>query len=700
MRCSAAGSAAPFPRLMRPQLLAPIALCLAFADPRCAFASRKAVLFVLDQTTWEELAAAETPGIDRLIAAGAVANLSCVPAHPASRLGAYVSLGAGNRALAPAAGLGALGIEKAGEGLVLPGMANLVAANQRLQRYYALEVGALGQCLHEAGLKTAVVADTMQGAAEAMLIAADASGKVDFGVLPGPPSAEAWHRRLVRALAGADLVVVRIGPRGAGADAAGPEAADALVSRALPELQDDWLVILLSPSPNEDAFDHMTPIVVRSPRHTGGLLRSGTTQRAGIVASLDVAPTMLDYFHLPSPPSFNGRRARAVEARGERIAALVATDARAYEGDRIRALFLPIFGAYMGLVIVLTLVGGTLPGSKWPRPGAQARVLPLVALAAPAAGLLVRLATPARTGEVVLLVLILAVSAGLAAVAVRVRRHALAPVGFLCVLLAAVIVGDAFTGCRLQVASAFGYSPIVGVRFYGLGNEGVALLLGATMMAIACAICPDVPTRRRLTRLARERLWSAAVVSLIATVVIGHPRRGANTGGAIAAVAGFAAFLMVFARVRPSWRAAAAVALLIVVIVGGFVWMDAHRPPDSETHMGRAARAILHGGLPTLKQIILRKLTSNVRVAAWSPWVLPAGPVLLAVIVAALRPIRLVQRAYAAAPSLRPAAIGLVTAAIVGFLFNDSGLPMAGIILSFFILAVSFVTLGPAGERG
>ena len=675
------------------RLLAPIALCLAFAHPRCAFASRKAVLFVLDQTTWEELAAADTPGIDRLAAAGAVANLSCVPAHPASRLGAYVSLGTGNRALVPAAGLGALGIEKAGEGLVLPGMAKLIAANEHLERYYTLEVGALGQCLHGAGLKTAVVADTMEGAAEAMLIAADASGGVDFGVLPGPPSAEAWQARLTRALADADLVVARL-------DAAGLSAADDLVSGALPELQSDWLVMVLSPSPNEAVFDHMTPILVRSPRHPGGLLKSGTTQRAGIVTSLDVAPTILDYFRLPSHPSFNGRRARAAKARGDRIAALVAADARAYEGDQLRLLFLPVFGAYMGLLIVLTVVGGALPGSKWPRLRARARVLPLAAFAAPTAVLLVRLAAPPRTDATVLLLLIVALSAALAAVAARFRRRGLRPVSLLCVLLGTAIVSDALTGCRLQVASAFGYSPIVGVRFYGIGNEGVALLLGATILAIAGAVLADMRTGRRLTRLARERLRSAAIASVIAAVVVGHPRVGANTGGAIAAVGGFTAFLMAFAGARRSWRAAVVVALLIVVIVGGFIWMDAHRPADSETHMGRAAQAIMHGGLPALKQIVLRKLTSSLRLAAWSPWVLPTGPLLLAVILSALRPSRLVRRAYDLAPSLRPAAVGLVTAAIVGFLFNDSGLPMAGIILSFFISAVSFLTLQPVPERG
>lgn len=662
----------------------------------------KVVVFVLDRATWSAIAKADTPNIDRLMAAGAVANVSCLPARPASRLGAYVSLGAGNRALAPNWPGGAPRPAQADGGLVLREIGDVALANERLQRYYAVDVGALGDRLHEAGLRTAVVARTPTEATECMLIAADSSGRVDHGVVAeavghrAPPArtdegARLWRRRLLDARRNADLIVAHLGDAPLAEDTAGRlRAADSLLGLALPELDERWTVLLISPSPDGATFEHMTPLVIRGPEHRNGLLTSGTTQRTAIVHAIDVAPTILDCLGLQPPPSFNGRRATTTAFDGDRVGRLVREDARATGADHLRRVFLPVFAAYMGAVILLTGLGCSTRGAAAERLLQWAMLLSLGAVGMGTAALVIPVVMlPGPDASPIVGIIVL--SAVLVGVASRLRRGLLAPLGLLCCVQAIVLVADAVSGARLQPTSPLGYSMLVGARFYGLGNESVAMLVGAAITAWAAAAHPA-------DRLRGRSLACACAVFLGITVVIGHPGLGANTGGTLAAIAGFGGSCVAFGQrslgrgTRRAWVPAAAIAALAVAAIGAFVWLDSHRPADEQTHMVRAVRTVLQGGPPALGRIVFRKMASNLRLVAWTPWGLPAIPILLLTAVSALRPNRLVARALATAPGLRPAFLGLAAAAIVAFVFNDSGLPMAGIILSFVICATCYVT--------
>jgi len=49
---------------------------------------------------------------------------------------------------------------------------------------------------------------------------------------------------------------------------------------------------------------------------------------------------------------------------------------------------------------------------------------------------------------------------------------------FRCCFRVALIVGDIVLGNALMQVSILGYDPIVGARFYGIGNEYMGLLAG------------------------------------------------------------------------------------------------------------------------------------------------------------------------------------------------------------------------------
>lgn len=65
------------------------------------------------------------------------------------------------------------------------------------------------------------------------------------------------------------------------------------------------------------------------------------------------------------------------------------------------------------------------------------------------------------------------------------RRHLLGPGTVIAALTAAVLAGDLLTGNHLQLNSMMGYSPLVGGRYYGMGNIAFAVLATSTLLAAA-----------------------------------------------------------------------------------------------------------------------------------------------------------------------------------------------------------------------
>jgi hypothetical protein len=61
------------------------------------------------------------------------------------------------------------------------------------------------------------------------------------------------------------------------------------------------------------------------------------------------------------------------------------------------------------------------------------------------------------------------------------------PVAALSLLTAGVIVVDQWLGAPASFTNFFGYSPLLAARFYGMGNEAAAILVGSCLLR-CCSI--------------------------------------------------------------------------------------------------------------------------------------------------------------------------------------------------------------------
>jgi hypothetical protein len=197
----------------------------------------------------------------------------------------------------------------------------------------------------------------------------------------------------------------------------------------------------------------------------------------------------------------------------------------------------------------------------------------------------------------------------------------------------------------------------------------------------------------------RAAAVSVAVIGVLAVVVDGWPSFGADFGGVLALVPGFALLTAGVGGLRVTLRRAVLVAVAALAAGGTIAGLDWARPPASRSHLGRFVQQALDGGIGT---ILRRKLDANLQVFAQRPalGLLVLG-LLIATTVAVAWPQRLrvtgLITAYAAEPVLRSCLAACLLTAVVGLVVNDSGIIIPGIALA--VALPLFVSVWPTAAR-
>ena len=285
---------------------------------------------------WDTLGIEAMPNINAIIADGAVAatTVRTLANHPSTVEG-YATLGAGTRVRADERAADAVDTTGPGEPgqVVVKGAAATVRRNAG--RHLSSLPGALGQALHSAGLRTAVVgnADTSPSAPgsarrPAPVALMDASGVVDTGrvgtelLMEDAAAPTGWRadpaavrREVGVALAGADVVLVD--PGDTDRAATGPPearrralaATDGLIGDVAAMAGPDALFLVVSVAPPGEDW-HLTPMVASGRGVTRGHLHSPSTRRPGLVTLTDVGPTVLQSLGAKVPYGMIGHSLR------------------------------------------------------------------------------------------------------------------------------------------------------------------------------------------------------------------------------------------------------------------------------------------------------------------------------------------------------------------------------------------------------
>jgi len=417
----------------------------------------------------------------------------------------------------------------------------------------------------------------------------------------------------------------------------------------------------------------LTPVVAQGRGIPHGYLDSGSTHRPALVTLSDLAPTILDTVGRPVPADMIGRplRYRVADSSWTEARRLDDLLAGRQSADSVMT------GIFIGVNVALyggLLLAGAARRRLGARGRAVARFVALTCAAWPVSTYLARIGTDLYRMGTVSIVASWAFALGIAALATRLRGHRLDPILAVCGLTIAVVVADLATGAHLQVGSYLGYMPHTAPRFVGLGNSGFAVLAGATAIAMAALVAR-----------ARDRLvgwWWAAGLAVIVVVADGAPWMGTDVGGIIALVPVLGLMLWVLRGNRLRWQTVVLAGLAAAAVLAVAVGLDAARPPDDRTHLGRFFLETDDG---SVADTLRRKWDTNTADLRANPLAWTAPLLALAGVVAASRSERL-RRTLPAGSTARVGVVGALAVGVLGWLANDSGVV---------VLALACVPIGP-----
>jgi hypothetical protein len=386
----------------------------------------------------------------------------------------------------------------------------------------------------------------------------------------------------------------------------------------------------------------------------GRELTSTTTNQRGLLAAVDIAPTILQRLGVrPMPADVRGK---ALKTDGRLDSpALRSLQARLHVvgGRRLRAL-----GCLLVAWALLLLAASFAEPTR--APGARRwamRVGALAVLWTPIGALIGAAIEPGAAAEYATITLACLTLAALTDALVSWPRAPL-----VCALVVVVaLVADALAGTQLLMRSLLGPNPILGARFYGFGNELKSALAVAVLAGVAGALFPAVRARRCALAMALAGVALAAVE--------GAARIGAGVGGVILVTAGFAVAAILLLPGGFSQRRvllALASPLIALVLLAAIDLATAHGT-------GHFSGSILHArSAGDLRDVIVRRYG-----AAWRELGNHAMPFAtgLALLCAAAA-VRLRERLLAPVgedPAWLAVLAGGLTAGLVGAFSEDSG---------------------------
>ncbi|AEG59820.1 hypothetical protein V6C32_18535 [Desulforamulus ruminis] len=616
------------------------------------------------------------------------------------------------------------GIESPPASIVQLSIGKLQRLNQALR--YPAQPGALGENLHQAHLKTAVIGNADTPGVQRRLattISMDSRGLTDWGVVDEqvvrhqPEVMGAWRtdfdevmkRILEYREKGASLIVVETGDatriheeRDKGTD---PTYArqraqvlsdiDGFVGNLLENVDlTKEILLVVTPTPTSNALkqsQNLTPVFALGPGFAPGtLLTSGTTKRDGIVMNTDIAPTVLKALDLPSSVDMSGRSflSSDMQFKGNPFDYLIDLNQSLVTTYQARS---PLQSAYVLVQIIVLLVA--LYGIFFKRHMAEIiKPFLLLVMAVPLAELLMPLLPNPSVAVMALeLIVMTSVIAGLSILANR--RLGLAPFIFICIASAGIILGDILNGSYLQKQALLSYDPIVGARFYGIGNEYMGVLIGSLIIGVTASI-------QYWEKWKKPFIALTGFIFLFAIYTMAAPHLGTNVGGAIAMTSAFLVTFFLLVGVRLRLHVLLLIGLLVLGAVAGFIAFDLTRPPDLRSHMGNTAALILASGPEQALEIIQRKWQMNMKLLRYTVW---SRVLILSLAVLALffyRPRGIMEHIRKKYAYLFKGFIGVVTGALVAFAFNDSGVVAAATTMIFGVPPLAYLILTEQKTRG
>lgn len=682
---------------------------------------KTAVMIVLDRIDLEDLSG-DYPNIKKLISTGVLGLMNTRPGGSYDPASCYLTIGTGSRALAGGKGRNALmafekhesteaatayklytGREVPDSAIVQLDIARIIEENKKLN--YDVKPGLLGEILKNNGIPVHVLgnADTADEKNRmASLIAMDFNGIVHSGYVAADINIrdeespfflktdyDVLYRKFAELEREGGFIVIHLGDTVRANDMAyfaAPELYKDYRIKALKEcdkfigkivesldLKKD-LLLVVTPFPSYNGFKEkklLTPFIAVGPQLSSGLATSSTTRRPGVIANVDLAPTVLSFFQIPVPVEMVGHPIESVNFTGS-YDHLVSLNRKIIFTYTFRPYFIKSYVA-MQIAVSLAFLFLIYYGKNY-----LAFIIPFLqaSMVMPLTFLLI----PLIPGENLHYQFFWAIAIAVLAVMITSRSEAASrAVSLISLSTALAISCDIIWGGKLLGSSVLGHDPIAGARFYGLGNEYMGVLVGSTIIGVTTA----------LDNLKIGRKLSVAVVILIFSAsfyLISSPSFGSNVGGAITACGAYLTTLILLCGLKLNFKTFAGI-LTVTAFFTLLLFLFSYiaGPPS---HISQTVDLLRESGVKAAVSIITRKVSMNYRLFKYTPWTRALVTTIAALVSLSVRPPDTMKKIFKKHPNFSAGFTGTSMGSILAFIFNDSGIVAAGTMAVFLGLPV------------
>lgn len=464
---------------------------------------------------------------------------------------------------------------------------------------------------------------------------------------------------------------------------------DSFVGSVFLAMESEDTLMVFSPQVHTDAWIQkslLSPFFMYQHKLDQGIITSNTTRRLGVISLIDIAPSILESYSFSVPTEMAGTPIRQHTKAGD-LEWLHSELKKIEQVYRLRPKLLYPFVIYQMIVLLLGLLFAFQ--SKYRKVGWM--VIPLFSiLMAPLLLLQLEWLYAFSNLMIVLLFFFLILITGVLLYFLPTFKA----LGILSSLTVVIILLDGLFGAEWMKRSVLGYDPMVGARYYGIGNEYMGILIGAAILWVSIGM------HFYHSKYPRTVPIASLVLFILIITYLASPSLGTNAGGAISAVIAFGiAGLRMFCgkflqEIR--WLRFIMLTVMLGIVGVAVLWFLNYFLPaggGQQSHIGRAMALLFEGETDEISGIIARKLAMNwhlIGVSSWSK-VLMTSLFVMAVIV--LRPRGVFERWQQTIPYIMYGFSANAVGAIVVLFMNDSGIVAAATMMIFVAVPMLIIKL-------
>ncbi|MBZ2173712.1 hypothetical protein K8M07_00415 [Schnuerera sp. xch1] len=437
--------------------------------------------------------------------------------------------------------------------------------------------------------------------------------------------------------------------------------------------ENESLLMILSPNSSEERIDDskLSPIILWQDGIDKGLVTSSTTNRLGIVSNLDIAPTITNFLNV-SMENMSGNIIEYEEEKEDTFKYIESMNRRINLTSIVRSKTLTVYGIVSIIIMTIVMLTFVFKIKINNRIGEILKILLILLFGLPIAFILSSLFEIDNLFK--FFVSLFSLICIFVAVVKKYNNKKL--LYCLTIIFFVIISMDIIFSGAITKFSIMSHDPIIGARYFGIGNEMVGLFLAMSTLSAG------------LLYYRYNNKVIPAILLILSTAMVGHPKLGANVGGTIAFLSTTLHFIIEAIGKKLNLKNIIQIMIIVGIIIAIFGYIDVKLNPNP-THLARALLKISDEGFNVVTNIINRKLLMNIRLVGSSFW---TNVLLVNIIVHGIVSYLLKDKIKKLMDNgLGKSYLSCVVGSIIGFIVNDSGLILSAISINIITIFMLFI---------